>query len=222
MLDFMKLFLRKWWIVIICVFLCGGIAYIVTNYFTVPEYEAYTTIYVGKGPNETGVSVTDLNIGAAVVLDYREIAKSRLVASTVIERLNLDDISVDELSSRIFVEQISETRIIEIAVSHTDPKMAMDITNTVAEVFIEKIMEIMQVSNVSIIDKAELPQYPYSPNKSLNYLMGVFMGLLIGTGIIVLIYYLDKTVKTPEDIEKCTGLPVIGTIPVFHTSRKGY
>lgn len=222
LMELMKLLMRKWWVVLIAVILCGGAAYAVTNYYMVPVYEASTTLFVGKDVNEAGVSVTDLNIGAAVVLDYREIAKSRLVASTVIERLGLEGITAKALSDSIEVVQRSETRIIEISVRHTDPRLAMDITNTVADVFREKIIDIMQVSNVSIIDRAEMPLSPASPKKMFNYTMGVFLGLVAGIGIVFLINYLDNTVKTPEDVKKHVNLPVIGTIPVFQIKRKGY
>jgi len=221
LLDFAKLLIRKWWIMLICVLLCGGGAYVVTNYYMVPYYTAYT-VYVGVRPDEAGMNVTDLNIGAAVVGDYSQIAKSRSVASKVIERLDLTDVSAEALADSIYVEQISETRIIEIAASHINPYMAMEVTNTVAEVFMEKIQEIMHVTNVSVIDRAEIPHYPSSPNKGLNYIIGILLGLVTGAGIIYLINYMDKSVKTTEDVEKYTGLTVIGTIPAFHTSRKGY
>ena len=65
----------------LCMILCGGIA-AWRAYNLDPVYEAETTLYVGKKTDAEGVSYTDLNIGASVVLDYQEIAKSRIVAST--------------------------------------------------------------------------------------------------------------------------------------------
>ena len=58
----------------------------------------------------------------------------------------------------------------------------------------------MQLENVQIIDKAELPTYPTSPNKMINYLVGVVMGLVSGVALIFVIDYIDDTIKTPEDV----------------------
>jgi len=218
--EIMHLLLRKWWVILLFIILFGSLSYVMTNYYMVPVYTANTTLYVGKNADEQGMSLSELNIGASVVLDYREIARSRLVASTVIEELNLEDISAKELANSIRVQQRPETRVIEISVSHTDPQMAMDITNKVAEVFQEKIVEIMQVSNVQVIDRAELPERPSFPNKRANYIIGVLLGLMLSAGIILLIEYLDDTIKTSEDAKKYLNLPVIGTIPSFSPRRK--
>lgn len=219
--ELLHLLLRKWWLLLICAIICGAGAYIITEYYMEPKYEANTTLYVGKNADEQGVNVNDLNIGATVVLDYSEIAKSRTVASTVIEHLGLTDMTVDALASNISVGQRPETRIIEISFTSTDPQMAMVITNEVASVFQLKIIEIMKVSNVQIIDSAELPLYPVSPNKRANLMIGILLGLALSVGFIILRVFLDDTVKTPEDIKKYIDLPVIGTIPVFQVKRKG-
>jgi capsular polysaccharide biosynthesis protein len=220
--ELFQVILRKWWIILICTIICAGAAYVLTTYYMVPMYQADTTLYVGKNADEQGANINDLNIGASVVLDYREIAQSRLVASTVINELGLADYySVDGLAASISVEQKSETRIIVISFRSPDPQMAMNITNKVAEVFQQKITDIMRVENVQVIDKAELPLSPVSPNRSTNLMIGILLGLMIGTGIVLLREYLDNTIKTTEDVEKCTGLPVIGTIPVFQQNGKG-
>lgn len=171
-------------------------------------------------PDEQGLAPVDLSIGTALIQDYREIAKSRLVASAVIDELGLDGLSPDALSSKIDVFQKTETRVIEISVRDSDPYMAMIIANKTAEVFQEKVVEIMQVKNVQVIDKAELPEYPVSPNKKFNLVIAFIFGLAAGAGIVYLTVILDNTVKSPEDIEKYAGLTVIGTIPTYQAARK--
>lgn len=204
----------------LCMILCGGIA-VWRAYNLAPVYEAETTLYVGKKTDTEGVSYTDLNIGASVVLDYQEIAKSRIVAATTIQELEYTDISVDDLTGSISVNQRTDTRVIEITVIDTDPEKAMILTNKVADVFKRKIVEIMQVENVQVIDAAELPIHPISPGKRTVTLIGVLLGAVLGVGIIFLIAYFDNTIKTPEDIKKHLNLPVIGTIPAFTAAKKG-
>jgi capsular polysaccharide biosynthesis protein len=216
--DIFRILLRRWWIVLIFIIVCGTASYIWTNYYITPMYSANTTLYVGKNTDQYGIETTDLYLGSNLILDYSEIAKSKLVAYEVIDELGLR-MSAGALAGRISVNQRDMTRVIQISVTDSNPQRAMDIANTVAEVFKKKVVEIMQVENVQVIDRAELPMFPVSPNKQVNYMAGVILGLALGVGLIFLIEFLDDTVKTPEDVQKYTGLPVIGTIPVFH--RKG-
>ncbi len=219
--DIFSILFRKCWIIFICVVVFGAAAYIWTNYYLVPMYTASTTLYVGKNTDQVGIQSTDLNLGSNLIMDYRELAKSKLVAYEVIDELGLK-MSAGAMAGRISVDQRGMTRVIQISVTDPNPQMAMDIANTVAEVFKRKVIEIMQVENVQVIDKAELPMFPVSPNKQMNYMVGIILGLVISIGIIFLIEFLDDTVKTAEDVQKCTGLNVIGTIPVFQgKGRRG-
>lgn len=216
--DIFKILFKRWWIIFIFAIICGAASYIWTNYYTVPLYSASTTLYVGKNTDQFGIQYSDLSLGSNLIYDYREIVKSKLVAYEVIDELGLR-MSAGALAGRISVNQKDMTRVIQITVTDPDPQMAMDIANTVAEVFKRKVVEIMQLENVQVIDKAELPRFPVSPNKRMNYLVGILAGLVLGVGLVFLIEFLDDTVKTPEDVQKYTGLSVIGTIPVLH--RKG-
>lgn len=222
LIDLFKLLLRRWWIIFACVVVFGTAAYIWTNYYVTPVYQSYTTLYVGKNTDQVGVQSSDLYLGSNLILDYREIAKSKLVANEVLKELNITNMSASAMAGRISVTQRNETRVIQISVSDTDPQRALDITNAVAKVFQKKVVEIMQVENVQIIDKAELPMSPVSPNKRRDTLIGIILGLAISIGIIFLLEFLDDTVKTPEDVAKYVDLPVIGTIPVFQMKgRRG-
>ena len=71
----------------------------------------------------------------------------------------------------------------------------------------------LKTSNISIIDKAEVPKDPVSPKKKKNLILAFLVGIFGGVGLCFLIEFLDNTVKGPEDVEKLTGLPSLGAIP---------
>lgn len=219
--ELFNLVLIKWWIIFICalVFGTGGLIY--AQNFLESEYEANTTLYVGKNADEEGVNSTALNIGTSVVPDYREIAKSRLVASTVINELSITHLSVENLIKKIKVIQRTDTRVIEISVTDTSPEMAMKITNKTADVLKRKIVDIMQVKNVQVIDVAVIPTKPISLSSKAILVIMVMAGIIFGGIIILLIELLDNTIRTPEDVKKHLNLPVIGTIPAFKVDMKG-
>jgi Capsular polysaccharide biosynthesis protein len=213
--DLFKTVLRKSWILVICVILFGGATYIWTNYYIKPVYSSYTTLYVGKNVDQYGLQQSDIYLASTLIGDYSEIAKSRQVAYEVAKEMGLPQAYAGSIAGKISVSQRGETRVIQISVSDMNPANAMNIANKVAEVFKKKVVEIMQVENVQIIDKAEKSTFPISPNKKMNYMIGILLGLVLGIGIIILIEFIDNSIKTPEDIEKHLELPVIGTIPVF-------
>lgn len=218
--DLIRMFLRRWWILLLCTLAAGSAAYVLTHYYITPMYSAYTTLYVGKNADQVGIQTADLYLGATLIQDYREIAKSKLVAYEVIKQLGYEKMSAGAMAGKIKVTQKTDTRVIQISVNDPDPQKAMDITNTVAEVFKSKVVEIMQVENVQIIDKAELPLVPVSPNNKRNVMVGIILGLAVGIGIILLIELLDNNIKSPEDVKKHADLPVIGVIPVFTTKGR--
>ncbi len=66
---------------------------------------------------------------------------------------------------------------------------------------------------VEVVDAAEQPSRPVSPNLFLNILLSLLIGLGAGVGLAYFIEYLDTSVKTVDDVEHYLGLPVLGVIP---------
>lgn len=216
--ELIQLLRKKWWIIAVSAVTCTIIAAFITMYLITPMYKANSTLYVYKhisSSDSNDVTYNDLLANSQLVKDYRELVKSRQVADAVISKLGLTDITTEEISKKLSVTNKDETRIIQITATDKDPKQAAKIANTVAEVFQEKAVSIMQVNNVQIIDEATVPKSPYKPNLILNLAIGFILGAVVSCGIIILVDYFDDTIKTPEDVQKYINVPVIGTIPVF-------
>lgn len=71
----------------------------------------------------------------------------------------------------------------------------------------------LNASNISIIDRAEVPRRPVSPKKKTNLLVALLIGLFGGVGLCFLFDYLDDTLKGPDDVERLVNLPSLGVIP---------
>ncbi len=69
-------------------------------------------------------------------------------------------------------------------------------------------------NNISVVDKAALPQLPRSPKLSLNLALGLISGLLLGLLMALGLDYIDDSFKVPEDIEREIGVAVLGVSPV--------
>jgi uncharacterized protein involved in exopolysaccharide biosynthesis len=77
----------------------------------------------------------------------------------------------------------------------------------------------LETNNVSVIEEAVTPRAPIRPRKAVNLLIAVVAGLLVGVGTALTLEYFDTTVKTPDDVERYLGLPVIGIVPQFAVKR---
>jgi uncharacterized protein involved in exopolysaccharide biosynthesis len=77
----------------------------------------------------------------------------------------------------------------------------------------------LETNNVSIVEDATVPRVPIRPRKTINLIIAILVGLLIGVGTALTLEYFDTTVKTPDDVERHLGLPVIGIVPQFVAKR---
>ena len=78
----------------------------------------------------------------------------------------------------------------------------------------------MTASNIKVIDQAEVPGAPYKPNKKMNLLLAMVVGLFLGVGLAFFFEYLDNTIKTPEDVEQLMRLPSFGMVPELSYDKK--
>jgi succinoglycan biosynthesis transport protein ExoP len=77
-------------------------------------------------------------------------------------------------------------------------------------------------SNIRIIDKALVPGGPYQPSMRKDFSYGLLLGLLFGVACAILVEFLDRTVKNPEEIERKLGLPTLAVIQDLSESGKTY
>jgi capsular exopolysaccharide synthesis family protein len=68
-------------------------------------------------------------------------------------------------------------------------------------------------SNVRIVDRAEVPLGASEPKLWKNFILSLVGGLGLGLALVFFFEYLDKSVKTEEDLETATGVPALGIIP---------
>lgn len=216
-IDLTELFMviwRKLHLVILAGIAVAMVAFIGTKLFITPMYTSVTKVYVlSKQDANASLTYSDLQTGTSLTKDYMELVKSRPVLEQVIAILNLD-MKSEELADAITVDTPQDTRILRISVENENPKTAKEIADAVRESVSIQITEIMDADSVNTVEIGNLPTDPSSPSVLKNMIIGGMLGVLITIGIIVLIYILDDTIKTPEDVEHYLGMNVLTSIPI--------
>ena len=208
---------KKLWIIVTSALVCGLISGLVSFFALTPIYQANTSLIVNKevGNKVTEMTTTDdLNYVQKLAITYGEIIKSRAVITPTIEKLDLN-MTYEELASAVSVTNVSDTQIIKISVQHENPKIAMKICNTIPSIFSEEVQRIVKASGVEVIDKAILPTNPIKPNKKMNVLIAMVLGVMVSVYIIFLLEALNTKIKEPRDIEEKLGIPVFGVVPKY-------
>lgn len=83
-----------------------------------------------------------------------------------------------------------------------------------------KLNVAIKVGNTQLLDTAQYPRRPSSPDHKHDIIIGLLFGLGTGIFLAFLIEYLDNTLKTIDDIEKY-NLGVLGIIPsIGHPGKK--
>lgn len=82
-----------------------------------------------------------------------------------------------------------------------------------------RIAEVMEPTDVQVIDVAIAPEKPVSPKKTLNVVIAGILGLFIGTGTAFGLEYLNKSITCEDDVKSYLELPVLGKIPDFDSEE---
>lgn len=213
-LSLLKTIWKRKFLIILTALLTGILALGYSVFIAKPAYKSTTRIYVvnrQQGENPT-LTNQDLQAGSYLVKDYKEIILSQDVLASVISELKLSG-SPSDLASKVTVTVPTDTRIVSITVTHTDPAEASRIANTLREVAAEKIIAVTKVSDVTTLEEAETPKTPSSPNIRRNTIIGVLAGGVLMVIVVVIVEILDDRVKKPEDIEETLGMTLLGVIP---------
>ena len=106
----------------------------------------------------------------------------------------------------------------------TRRKLLDDLLSRQSQTEVESRLQGTRDSNVLVVDRALVPGGPYRPSLQRNLSLGLVLGLGLGLGMVFFVEYLDRTLKTPDDVDRILGLPVLAVIPDVSSpgDRYGY
>ena len=76
-------------------------------------------------------------------------------------------------------------------------------------------------STAQVVERASLPEYRWYPSYRKNLEKALVLGLFVGLGLVLLIDFLDRSVRTQDQVEKFLKLPALGVIPAKGSGSGG-
>ena len=212
--QLVKVLWKRKFLIVLTAIIAGLAAFAYSSFVIKPQYTSTTRIYVvnRNQADKPGLTNQDLQAGAYLVKDYREIILSQDVLEKVVADQNLT-MDAKTLGRKVSVTVPADTRIVSISVRDGKPEEASRIANALREVAAQKIISVTRVSDVTTLEEARPATSPSSPNIRRNTMMATIAGVGFVTVIVLLVELLDDRVKRPEDIEEVMHISLLGVIP---------
>ena len=191
LLELARVLLKKWWLILLSAVFGGALALLVTITMINPQYQSNAMLYI-LSKTTTVTSLADLQLGSELTADFEVIAKSKPVLDSAIEKLKTESdkkFTRDELNQMLSVSNKSDTRILVISATSTDP------------------------TDATTVEKAEVESTPVSPSLKKNLLMGILAGMVLACGVLVVGYLMNDTINTEDDIKRYLDAPTLIIIP---------
>lgn len=216
LLDLWELFKKRIRTILFFSVIGVVLAWIVTFFFLTPMYSSQTQI-VASLPQQTnaGTSASDVNSNLQLMNTYKDLVTGDVVLKQVSDELKSDhniDISVGQLKKEVSVSQPQNSLMLTIKATDEDPVNAKHVANTVSKVFKKNVHKYLNVEKISIVSKATTNRDKVSPRNSLNLLIGLVVGFLLGLAIAFISELMDTTVRDEKFITDELGLTILGRV----------
>lgn len=209
---------------IVMFLLVGAVVFNMYSYFLIkPTYTSTSRLYVVSATKDSVVNFSDLSVGTNLTKDYVELLLSYPVLDKVSEKIEKDydyKISSESLQKMISLENPEDTRILNINVTTTDPKVSKTIANALADEAVEYIPDTMGTFKPNIAQVAREAKVKTGPSYLKYTVIGALLGMLLCMAWFIFKYLSDDTIKTKEDVEKYFGMTPLAVLPYVENDEK--
>lgn len=217
-IDLARLFyyLLKRWKSLVIAALIGAVLAAGYTLVQPPQYESNSTLYVlSKSTSIT--SVADLQLGTALTSDYVEIATSKPVIDTAIEKLKKKEgieLTREKVKGMVEVSNKSDTRMLEITVTSNEADLSYKLADALTTAAVNQMASITQTDKPTIVEEPEVAEKAVDNGLYKHLAIGIVIGFVLLAGLYTVSFVVNDEIKTEEDVENFLQASVLGTIPV--------
>jgi capsular exopolysaccharide synthesis family protein len=286
----LKLYLRillQWlWLIILCTVVAAVTAYVVSLY-SVPIYQATSTILIDEARNPSGPTYQDILTIERKARTYAEWMQRPQTLELVAYELGVDPLQLQEGVTSVTVTPVRDTQLLRVEVEGVWPEVIAAVANTLPNVFVQEVLkqlqddryaelesrlqqqlgelnsqielirikmgdigesrtaaeevergrllnelsqrestrnslstslEQLQINKAQssdtmiVVEQAVAPLNPVRPRALVNTLLAAIVGAMLALGIVFLVEYLDDRIKSPQDLQQLTSVPMVGLV----------
>ncbi|MFQ6793925.1 YveK family protein [Thomasclavelia sp.] len=210
--ELFKLIKKNLKLVIVLALVGVIIAVAATTFLIDKKYASEGSILLKAEVVDGSIDSSQLSANNMMVNNYIELLEGNTIQNQVADNLN---ITIEEVRNALSVTNTTETQIIEISATTSDPELSKNIIDETITVFTNLVQEKLNVTNLTIVDQPEINPNPVSPSMIKNIIIGAIIGIVLSLAYVLLTYLLDTKIKTGEQAEQILGVPLLGTVPYF-------
>lgn len=230
-IDFTGLFrvlIRRLWIMLLIGATCAGGAwaygYFVAAKATVtPMYRSTVKLYI-TGNETSAPSANAKLLGQSFFSDYCELMKSKKVTSHVIEDLGLN-MTKSQLLSCVNTQWVTNTCMAYVSVTFPDAQLAKEIVDDLIRVTSAYALEIIGMTPPKVYEEAVVATSPLSTSNVnvMKYaVLGFAGGMLVAVMVIVIAFFADRKVRTPEQLSEKVNMPIYAAVLKLKNRKAAY
>lgn len=209
--------LRRWKMLVLATVVGALLAGAYHQFLVKPTYQADASIFITN--TDSVITISDMQLSSALTEDYSKILTSRSVLKEVIADQDLD-MTYRDLANLLTITNPDSSHIISIAVNCGDADMARNIANSLMNVGIHRIYQVIGTGEPNVIDYSEADSVvETTPGLKKYVMMGALLGLALICALITVRFLLDTTLKSEEDITKYLRLPVLSVVPYYEEGK---
>lgn len=221
--DFIDMLLPKAWLLAVIAILAAAVAFV----FSYTRQDTYTSSarFLVKYSNdkELNPSIYSNDIAQNKITNYAVVVDGVGFREDVVKMAEEDyGYKIDEVQfkSMFSFTTSSEAPVFTIHVTHTDPVVASNLATVVKECVRAKIEEMEGEDGLVVeVDRPSMPEHPNSKNEVRNALIAFLAGLIVSSGVVLIIALSDVTVRDKKKLEDSYDIPILGVIPFHEVER---
>ncbi len=210
--DYVRILVRRGWIMLILALLTGGAAFLISRGQT-PVYRSTQLVLIQPSRADLGLAEASVRL----VTPLTVYLNSRERAQDIIETLRLD-MTPDELLGNSYFAADQLRLTVQIDVDNSDGELANLIAQAWGQELVDYRNAINQRSRREDRVDAVLVDFPrytqQSPRPTISLAIGAILGLVLGGIIVFVLEYAESgVIRTAQDLTRSVDEPLLASIP---------
>lgn len=225
LLRMLRALLNKARLIIVVTVLLGIVAFSYSFFLVKPLYTSTALMYVNNssvsiGSTSVSFSSSELSAAQKLVDTYLVILNSRTTLEDVIKQSNVQ-YDYNELKKMISAGSVNNTEIFKIEVTSQDAAEAKLLANTIANILPKTISDVVDGSDVRIVDYAVQNDQRVSPSYTKYTAIGLLLGFFISCIWVILADMMDDMIRDEDYLVQSYDVPILASIPDLALKRSG-